>query len=251
MLAIFVALAAEQRCVQPYIEELERKRLNGFSVVLGHHRNRPLLLCRTGLGRRAKDAADLVLNAHRAQAVVSLGFSGAVRHDLRGGEIVVCERVYLCPDGEREAEALQEADESLLMLAERAVRAGSLHSRKGASATVPQALVNPAQKRELGEKCPVDIVEMESFWVGQAANAHGAPFLTVRAVVDDAAHVVPDAEELVTELGDQRVTRIIRLLATRPTYIPHFLRLTRNGMLAGRQLGRFAGEFISQWSGLP
>ena len=58
----------------------------------------------------------------------------------------------------------------------------------GSSLTVDEAAWGPAEKAAHHAWKRHEIVEMESFWIGEAAAKRGIPFLTARTISDTAEH---------------------------------------------------------------
>ena len=133
-------------------------------------------------------------------------------------------------------------------------RAGScprkgLAVRKGTSITVDEAAWGPAEKSAHHAWKAHDVVEMESFWIAEAAVKRGMPFLAVRAVSDSSADSLPnigvmrpdgtlDTEKFITHLprapGDWRRTD---------------RRLAQNSKVALTSLARFPRSSHARTSG--
>lgn len=155
-----------------------------------------VLACRTGIGRRAQQVAEAVVGATAPRAVLSVGIAGGLRQGLSAGEVVVCTHV----DHESYRRAPEcvsvYCDDRLIAEALGAAAAAGLRATAGASLTVDEAAWGPAEKAALHAWKRHDIVEMESFWVGQAASRRGIPFLAVRTVSDTVDHRLHDTGAL-------------------------------------------------------
>ena len=246
MLAVFAALAAEGRCLERYLSGRQRAHLDGFPIVIGEYAGRPVLLCQTGLSQRALAGARAVFAGHPPQAVLSIGFAGGVVESINAGDILLCERVYLYRDG-KDVEAVEESDQRLLALAEEAAQNAGLTYYKGSSATVDRMLGQPAEKAEIAAKLPVQAVEMESYWLGQAARQQGVPFLAVRAVIDGPHDLVPEALAPVSESGAIPWRPLLLSLGAHPGDVLPLVKLIPNLFRASRRLSAFAGEFLTLW----
>ena len=73
MLAIFVGARAEHNATDRHIEILERSELNsGYVISSGTYADKPVLVCRTGLGEeRVKAIADEIIHEHPVSAILS------------------------------------------------------------------------------------------------------------------------------------------------------------------------------------
>ena len=123
----------------------------------------------TGLGPERARRVDL----GDADAVAVAGFCGAVDPDLRAGDVVLATEVR-STDGSRSCLADPELVARLRGQSLR-VRTGPVHS--GSRILGPDA-------REALRASGVVAVDMESFWLAEAAN--GRPVTVLRVVVDTA-----------------------------------------------------------------
>jgi hypothetical protein len=160
--------------------------------------------------------------------------------------LVFCEQVYRA---EPES-ATGRADESVLsdlLLLETARRAASgrgLSTRTGSSLTTSYVVAEPRQKTLLRQTTGMDVVEMESYWVGRAALEQRLPFLAVRVISDGVGDPVLDLPGVVTPEGEQRVRKALPYVLRHPGRIPHLLRLAGGEMKAVAGLTRFLEAFV-------
>ena len=148
MIAVFAALRLEVQRFLRRVDVRDRARLGGFPVTLGEYEGRPLLVCHTGIGSRAAEAAATVLGRYRPEIVLSVGLAGALSPECTVGDLVFCEQVYRA---EPESEAGRAAGPMLsdLLLLETARRAASgrgLSTRTGSSLTTSCLVAEPRQK---------------------------------------------------------------------------------------------------------
>jgi nucleoside phosphorylase len=111
------------------------------------------------------------------------------------GDIVMCERI----DHESHRAGGRQkgiySDSRLLGAALGAAKGLGLPASKGTALTVDEIAWSPAEKSAHHSWKGHDIVEMESFWIGEAAARHDVPFLAIRTVSDCAG------DELVQTYG--------------------------------------------------
>jgi hypothetical protein len=178
--------------------------------------------------------------------VLSLGFAGAVEETLKAGDVLICQRVYLW-DGHETAPA-EECDGRLVELAEAAAQRQGVPYHKGHSATALRLVGLPAEKGDLAGRLPVQVVEMESYWLGQAAREREVPFLALRAVVDGARDTLPEAFASTSDAGDFRWGPLLAYLRSHPHFLVQFGQLARNAMKARHSLTVLAGGLLRLWS---
>jgi nucleoside phosphorylase len=182
MVAVLAALPQE---LQPLRSRLRASRAALPGVWIGESPRGRAMLALTGMGRQASaGATERLLDRYPVRAVVSTGFAGALSESLDPGQLIVSvrmrapgERAVLCPDG------------SLL---ERALSAGGL--RPVATVTVPSAASTPESRQALRTGYEAEAVDMESYWIAEAAVRRGIPFLAIRAVLDTVEMAIPELE---------------------------------------------------------
>ncbi len=248
MIALIAALQLEIQPLLRRLDGIDWYRVGGFPVALGQLAGKPVVVCQGGLGRRAGEASQLVLERYRPQAAVSFGVAGALSPQLRAGDIVLCERVYA---SEPSARSPITCDPGLLQVASKAAENPRLPVRTGAASTVDRVAATPQGKLRLRENTGADIVEMEGHWVAQAAQAAGVPFLAVRAVLDEAADALPKIPGFVDGDGRTHRLRVLPYLVRQPFALPALIRLAAKERHALQNLGRFMEAFIAELDGSP
>ncbi len=189
-----------------------------------------------GVGRLAGHRVKTLLEAReqRPQGVLLLGFAGALDSSLDTGHLVVARR-YFCGG----APEPLEADGELWREGWDATDRAGLARWPLDSLTVDHLVASSGEKQALVRRYPVGTVNMEDYWVAEAAQAAGVPFLSVRAVLDVSTQRLPS---FLLELPGSR-TRAALSLATRPWRLPAALLLARQAAVASAALTRFALEF--------
>jgi len=234
MIAVFVAMDPEMGALERRLAARENGSAGGHRVVRGRCGGTEVLLCRTGIGERARAVAAAVLDVVRPDAVLSTGVAGALDPGLRAGDVVLCETVV---SGSGSRDQPVRSDAGLLEAA--ASAAAGLRVRRGRSLTVDAIVGDPAAKAELRLATGADAVEMESYWVGLTAQERGLPFLAARAVLDAAADVLPELPGFVAPDGTRRTLALLPYLVAHPQRLPLLLRLARSNRVALEAMGRF------------
>lgn len=249
MIAIIAALDAElsalerragvRRCPSPPWPPTGEGTLAG----------RQVLLARTGMGAaRAQEATAVLIQRHNPEAILSIGFAGSLVGQLRAAHLVIARQVYALAEplheGPLAASNGLACDPALVELAVAAARQRRLAFHAGASVTVSQVISQPEVKRRIGESLPVEVVEMESYWVGRVAADQGIPFLVARAVLDEVGHRLPNLPNIVDETGAVARGRALRHLLSRPWEAPALIRLAASARRASQRLAVFAEAFV-------
>lgn len=220
--------------------KLDRRRamgqLGSVHGTRGQLCGKEILLVRTGVGgERASEAAEMVLAAERVEAVISMGFAGALQAELQAGELVLCREVHLHGEESPPGPATK-SDERLLSLASAALDEAGLPFRQGDSLTVRRVVATAREKREMAHLGR--IVEMESYWVGKIAREKGVPFLTIRAISDTADQDLTGWLDLINSSGRLRWRRAALRLLAAPSRLGAVLHAGQNFCRAEQALTR-------------
>lgn len=239
MIAVFAALAPEVRaCLGPG-QACEEGELAGHAVLWGDG----LLIARTGVGRRAREVAEAIIERARPLAVVSAGLCGGLSPAVQVGDLIVGSGVdheEQRETGEREG---VRCDERLMALALEAAHEAGVPARQGACLTVDEAAWGPAEKSALRSWKGHEAVEMESFWVGQAAARHGIPFVVTRAVSDGFEHQLPQGG-WVTPDGTIDAAQLRAWLQANPHLAGEFAAQAERARAALTNLSRFLPAYL-------
>ncbi len=188
-------------------------------------------------------AALLESRPVKPDCILSLGFAGALRDELKTGDLVLSQRLYAVGE-----DSPIESDASLLSLAKDVL--DSSDTRRYAisdSLTVPRVVLDAEEKGRLAFSITSSVVNMEDYWVAQSSAMHGIPFLSVRAVLDTAEQSLPPFAARLEHNG--ALIRALRLganLTARPGYVPGLVKLAKQAGVAQRSLASFGVSFLSR-----
>ena len=145
-----------------------------------------VVVCQTGIGRRARGAAAAALDRYSPTVVLSAGIAGGLAAGIAVGDVVVCPRIDHESHRSLDVDATVYSEEALVREAVVLAQELGLPVREGASLTVDEIAWTAAEKAAHHAWKGHAIVEMESYWIGEAAVGAGVPFLTVRTISDAA-----------------------------------------------------------------
>lgn len=189
VIAIFAAMESEVEACPDWTRNGQRTKSDGVTVIHGEG----ALVCQTGIGReQAQRAAESVLSEYQPSLVLSIGLAGGLAPGITVGEVVVC--THVDHESHRHSDLARTiyADQALFDAALDVSPAGEIPVRTGTSLTVDEAAWGPAEKTGHHAWKAHDIVEMESFWIAEAASQRGLPFLAVRSVSDASSDALPN-----------------------------------------------------------
>lgn len=206
---------------------------------------------------QAEIATERLIESFRPQRIISAGFAAGARPGSRAGDVFLCDRL-MGVEGPAAFWNLDSADEQLIGgLDEIGIFLGQSDEEQdvrqnvafGGCLTVPQMVSSSAMKRWIGERFPVSVIDMESFWVSAIASKHGISRTVLRVVFDPVDQTLP---EFVSQSADDHqptsISRAIRYVLTRPTETPKLLQLKNQASVARQALGTFLSAITTQRS---
>jgi adenosylhomocysteine nucleosidase len=233
-------LAALSREVQPFLRRIQARRLQGtalptweFAVKTGQG-----LAVLSGLGQdAAARATALVLENYQPQALISLGFGGALTPELPHGALVLGENVwrYEPQAGELQELALPPPPAGFEALAARLKTAG-LPVFRGSVVTTP-AIIHKASQGGPLLHLAHPVLDLETSAAAAGARVRNIPFLALRAVSDTADEEIPDFIRQAARTGNAPgLGTALAWLTAEPRRLAGLVRLWRHSRLAAQRL---------------
>jgi len=183
-----------------------------------------VLLC-GGIGYEAgKRAAEAVIEYAKPSLLIATGLAGGLKPEWTLGRTMVAAEVVDEATGRRFKTAYGEGT--------------VVSSREIARAT---------KKRELASRFAADLVDMEGAAVAEVAEAHGLPFLAVKAVSDEMDFELPPLQEFVDAEGRFQSVRFGLWAAWHPRWWPAIARLKKRSDCAAAVLAGRLREVIAGW----
>jgi adenosylhomocysteine nucleosidase len=146
-----------------------------------------------GIGRAAAArAAQALLEAYQPGVLISAGFAGAAKEELRAGDLFIASEVLDVTDGKRFPVA--DADGILATL---------------------ERIANQEQKMQLARE-GVSAVDMEAATVAAVAERAGVGFVAVKAISDELDFAMPAVDRFVNAAGRFRTAHFVTHVALRP-----------------------------------
>jgi adenosylhomocysteine nucleosidase len=257
--AIIAAMAGE---LKPLVRDWEHERRN--SVDLWRRRlgqgwcvaacaGAGLAAAARAFGEAEKDGA--------VDAVVSIGWAGALSEELRAGQIYQVSGVIDARTGERfRAEGFEAVERDGDWLAHPSDKnkdvarmgqppgssaernPGSLHrdgrdlGHPGVWLVTSPKVADEAEKRRLaaayGTGVNVGLVDMEAAGVARLAAMRGIPFYCVKGVSDGLHDKLPDFNRFISTGGQFQLVRFVLFVLIRPWHWPGLMRMGENSRKA-------------------
>ena len=225
-------VAALRREVKPLLENgnwKTTKRQRGQQEIAILETDRAMLVCGGMGGGPAAEAAEALheFSGGAISLVISAGLAGALVESLKVGDIFCPEWVYTTQP---------HADGAPRRLRSSAGRGGLV--------SVP-GVAGEAEKKELDQSGGAAAVDMEAFSVAQVAQAHGYPFVAVKAISDEAGFAMPGMGRFIDGQGKFRTARFVTHVALRPGMWRAIARLNKNSARAARNLCQALHDLIA------
>lgn len=229
-LLVLAPLPEEIRALGKRLTHIERVQVPGLRRAWrGSLQGSPAVLAVTGDGERnARRGVEAALETFRPARLLVIGVAGALTPELGVGDVIVARQV-LQPDGEPR----EPSPERLARAVEAGIPAGTVVTT-GRLAATPEAKARLAARPGVGAPA---VVDLESAYYAQAADAAGVPWLVLRAVSDTAAESLPTyLERCRDEGGGVHRGWVVLHGLLRPWSLPALLRLGRRLRLCSETL---------------
>jgi len=170
----------------------------------------------TGMGRRnASTQFTRALDRFNPERVLTCGFAGALRPELKIGDVLFDE----------------DFDAGL------GERLRSLGAAPGTFYCATRVAVTAAEKADLWRTTGMDAVEMESSVIRTLCRERKIPSVTLRAISDAANEDLPlDFNALMTSEQKISIPKLAGALLKNPTRVPRLLELQNHTRIAARRL---------------
>jgi adenosylhomocysteine nucleosidase len=179
-----------------------------------------------GIGeKRARHAAELVIEHAQPKLLVSAGMAGAISPQLKIGNVGRIREVIHVATSDRYP----------------------THGGEWLLAT-SQNISDVAEKQSLLTKYGAHIVDMEAAAVAQVARERGLEFAAVKAISDDASFVMPPLAQFVDENGRFDTRQFLMYVALHPKWWATLGKMRKNSKIASANLCRALEHLIEDSS---
>jgi len=232
------ALRIESGDLEDLLQEKITVKASGFTVIKGTLNQRRVAIAVSGPGRkRAAKATDGLVSGHPPACVISTGFAGGLRTELKLHDVLI-------------ADSLADVAGNRLPIDLKGDAAGASEVpgvHVGRLVTADKVIRLPEEKLALGEKHAAAAVDMETFAVAEACRREGIPFLSVRVISDTVDETLPpDLHNLISQQSPAgKLGAVAGALWRRPSSVKDMYRLRENALMASERLAKFLAEMIA------
>ena len=232
---IVCALHRELAALLDRCEKVRKYTGGSFVFRGGRYDQVRLAVVESGMGfAKARRATQALLDAHTPPWVLACGYAGALRPEMKVGDIAVADSIVDTHG--------QELSVDLRMPTE-----GVKGLHRGRFVTSDEMVRTIREKQELAERHGAIAVDMESLAVAQVCRESGTPFMAVRVISDDlSADLPPEVLSVFGSTGTLRVGAIVGSLWKRPASVKDLWRLREQANFAAERLATFLDGVLVQ-----
>lgn len=250
MLAILAALPSEVGGLLRRLQGRQRTPLGDGLLYRGTVQGKELAVCITGVGpARAERTTRAFLSEHRPSAILLVGLAGGLSPELKPGTLVLSTAVspWVWSESAGPAESAQPilCDPALLEKARALLKERRTFFITGRTACSPVLVTRRRDKEELFKLSGAQAVDMEAFWVLQAAREHNVPCLNVRSVMDTAKEDLPRSLARIAAASGRLTARDLAEFGVKVWQWPVLFRAARHRRKALRSLDASLHDFIA------
>jgi adenosylhomocysteine nucleosidase len=194
-----------------------------------------VVVVESGLGfAKARRAAHALLDAHTPPWLLSCGFAGALRPEMKIGHIVIADSIVDTHGQSLKLDVDMPADPHSGLFV-------------GKTLTVDHMVRTIEEKQALAKQFDAIAVDMESLAVAQVARETNTRFLSIRAISDDLSRdLPPEVLSVVGSTGTLRLGAAVGSIWKRPGSVKELWQLRESANNAAEQLATFLDGVVTQ-----
>ena len=239
LIGIVVALPNEWKYFRAAFSHLHRRHCENLTCYVGHYGDLECVVLMGGVGREnAGVAARTLVEHYPINALVSLGYAGALSPELVRGDIVLSAHSTNGKNGSLSAWE-ETLEETLRLLAD---QSHEHHVYVSPLFTADRIVARHDDKRRIFEETGAEIVDMESASLFKVSREEGIPFIGIHSVTDTADEDIPALEVITPFLSSKSLWRYPKIfwdIATHPKFIYDIAILNHDAKTAGHTLAHF------------
>jgi nucleoside phosphorylase len=241
-LALFAAFPQELKHILKNVGSVIKIGDSPFPLFIAKQRACEIIAVQTGMHTvNIKSAFMHVRDKYRPDAVLSVGFCGALYSEARIGDLVWASQCLHIREGET---SLPYSHADMIPIPAGAGRKkiietlqGQIKIQEGSfitlSAWMPKSLLIRGTPRDI----PFPVCDRETFHLAELSQQNRLPFFAIRSVTDRMDEdIAPQLFQVVDETGHYSVLRYLNVLIARPSLIFDSVKLGRNAARASRRL---------------
>jgi adenosylhomocysteine nucleosidase len=210
MIAITFALPAESSRFVDRVRNKRRSARGNAGIIYGEIEQRQVAIFHTGVAQKAcQKKIDDFLRVEHPDFLISSGFAGGIRDDLRVGDLFLGENF---------------SDRQLLFSAQKIFARRHAHSAKLFTST--SIIDSLTQRKEMSLRTSAAAVDMETETIARACEIRGIRLLSLRLISDSLSEPLPASPRVLFDIERQRTnyTKLLTHLLIHPVNAVSFIR---------------------------
>jgi adenosylhomocysteine nucleosidase len=248
MIAIVCAMSTEVEPIKAQMNILKKFCEDSATFYQAEFHGFPITIVQTGVGRdKATAATRRLLQLFKINLVITTGFAGGLREEIKIGDVVIAKNaLYIKHVEPAEVVFKLSCDASYVRVALDIGNEKGLRVHEGDTVTVDELIAQSKAKMFLGNNFSALAVDMETAFVGQVASGAGIPFVSVRTISDDVKDdIVVDYKRFVDEGGNVRIRSALTQILHIVPHALHLRRMHKQARIAAGTLAVFLPHFIT------
>jgi adenosylhomocysteine nucleosidase len=229
---VVFALTIESGCLEDLLDGIVTIRPHGFVAREGGLQGRRVAIILAGPGQdNAARAAEILIDGHHPQRVVSAGFAGGLNPEWKRNDILVADRLVNAEGCVIDVELPKGLSQTL--------EQPGVH--RGTLLTNNHVVRSPRERQSLHLQWGAAAVDMETFAVAEVCRRRQTPFSSVRVINDVAGEKLPkDVEYLLSRKpGVAQWGAALGTICRRPAGVKDLYQLRENALVASARLAEF------------
>jgi adenosylhomocysteine nucleosidase len=218
MIAITFALRAESA---GFAAQLRKQKIDDRQIMIWH----------TGVGQKhCRLRMNQFLKAERPDFLISSGFAGGMREDLRVGDLILAENF---------------SDRQLLAKAQQTLTGYKVQAVKMFTSTT--IIHSIADRNEIARANNAAAVDMETAVIAAACATHGVPMLSLRVITDSLQEPLPTTPPVLFDVERQRTNfrRLTSHLIAHPNSVLGLLQFRARIVCVRKKLANAILDLVS------
>jgi adenosylhomocysteine nucleosidase len=239
MIAILVAVKQELNPILRRASATQVVRQEHLDFYEGTLADQPVAMLALGVGKEcARIAAEMTIKCYRPDLIISAGFGGALRDDVRAGDIVIGTEVLdLCADDGKDVRL--RSTYQLARHDELGDAIDEIRIHRGKMLTADDMVLRAKHKKRYGQATGALTVDMETSSVASVCAAQDTDLLAVRCITDNDDENLPREFNDFFIVGQLQPSRILSACTRRPRLLADLARMGYRAKSSGKNLARF------------
>lgn len=243
---ILGAVSEEIVGVKKKMRIFDRISLGKTQAWKGKWQGKDIILVRTGVGRqKAKYAIRQVIEKLEPEAIISMGYAGALNAGLKVGDLFIANYILDEQNHSIPFKVEDPPNSKWLALAKNISLVEELKIKFGTLVTANSVIYSPQAKQDLGKQFQAEAVDMETIEIAMLAREKKMPFLSVRAISDAVDDELIDSSSFLGNDGEISKLKAGWYVLTHPKSLKQAISLRLYTQKATQNLTSFISQLIS------